>query len=183
MKAAKRFSTIALASALALVTATAWADRPYPPMAGPAQFTDTARVVSSTPIYEQVNQPTRECWQEQTGYVTQPSGDHSYGGAVLGAIVGGVVGHQIGGGGGKDAATAAGAAIGAITGDRIDNRDQTVQSRPVVEERCRTVDHWNQRISGYNVTYRYRGQQYTTFMSYDPGATVRLNVTVDVADH
>lgn len=182
MKNTKRFSAIALASALALGATGALADPPYPPNAGPVQYTDTARVLSSAPVYQQINQPTRECWQEQTGYVTEPSGSHSYGGAVLGAIVGGVVGHQIGGGSGKDAATAAGAAIGAITGDNIDNRDRTVQSRPVVQERCRTVDHWTQRITGYNVTYRYKGNVYTSFMSYDPGATVRLNVSIDVAD-
>lgn len=181
MKSTKLYSAIALGSVLALAATGVLADPPYPPDAGPVTYTDTARVVSSTPVYQQINQPTRECWREQTGYVTEPS-DRSYGGAILGAIVGGVVGHQIGGGSGKDAATAAGAAIGAITGDNIDNRDRTVQSRPVVEERCRTVDHWTRRVTGYNVTYRYKGNTYTSFMSYDPGATVRVNVSVGIAD-
>ncbi|MDR3394878.1 MAG: glycine zipper 2TM domain-containing protein [Parasulfuritortus sp.] len=179
MKLTYRTLPLALSSMLALATATAWAEGPYPPVSGPVSYTDTARVVSSTPVYEQVNAPTRECWREQTGYTTEPS-DHSYGGAVLGAIVGGVVGHQIGRGGGRDAATAAGAAIGAVTGDNMDNRDRTAQTRPVEEERCRTVDHWTQRVSGYNVVYRYKGGEYSTIMPYDPGATVRLNVSISV---
>lgn len=146
-----------------------------------ARFTDTARVISSTPIYEQVNQPSRECWREQTGYVTQPA-DRSPAGAVLGAIVGGVVGNQIGKGGGRVASTAAGAAIGAITGDRIDNRDVGTVTRPVDEERCRVIDHWTKRVTGYDVVYRYQGNDYGTFMPYDPGATVRVRVTVAVDD-
>lgn len=170
---------IILATALGAMTLPALADEYGPPPPGPARFSDTARVISSTPIYEQVNQPSRECWREQTGYVTERQ-PHSAGGAILGAIVGGVVGHQFGRGGGRDATTAAGAAIGAVTGDRMDNGDNVVTSRPVEEERCRVVDHWTRRVTGYNVVYRYQGNEYSTFMPYDPGATVRVHVTVSV---
>jgi uncharacterized protein YcfJ len=182
MKATNRVTTFTLAAVLALGTISAQAEGYYEPpsrASGPASFTDTARVVSSTPIYDQVNAPTRECWREQTGYVTQQN-DRSYGGALLGAIVGGVVGNQIGKGGGRTAATAAGAAIGAVTGDNIDNRDNTVQTRPVEEERCRTVDHWTKTVSGYNVVYRYKGDEFATVLPYDPGATVRVNVSINV---
>lgn len=182
MKTTKRFTALALSSALVLTTATACASGPYPRESGPIHYTDSARVVSSTPVYEETNRPSRECWREQTGYSTEP-GDRSYGGALLGGIVGGVVGHQFGKGSGRDAATAAGAMIGAITGDNIDNRDRSRQVRPVEEERCRTVDHWTRRITGYNVIYRYQGTDYSTFMPYDPGATVRLNVNISVVDH
>jgi uncharacterized protein YcfJ len=182
MKTLNRINSIAFASTLVLAAAPVWAGGPYPPPPpGPVHYTDTARVLSSTPVYEQVNQPTRECWREQTGYTTVQS-DRSYGGAILGAIVGGVVGHQIGGGSGKDAATAAGAVVGAMAGDNLDNRDRPVQTRPVEEERCRVVDHWTRRVTGYNVIYRYRGNEYSTFMNYDPGATVRLDVSVNVID-
>lgn len=182
MTATKRFNILALAPTLVLASAAAWADSPYMPSSGQTSYTDTARVISSTPVYQQVNEPSRECWREQTGYTTEPR-DRSYGGALLGAIVGGVVGHQIGGGSGRDAATAAGAMVGAITGDNIDNRDRTVQTRPVDEEHCRVVDHWTRHISGYNVVYRYRGDEYSTVMPYDPGATVRVNVSIGVVSH
>lgn len=173
MKSSKLITAIVLS----LGTAAASAGH-YAP--APVSFSDTARVVASTPVYEEVNQPRRECWTERTGYRYEKS-DRSYGGAILGAIVGGVVGNQFGAGGGKSAATAAGAAIGAITGDNIDNRDRTAYRRPVEEERCRMVDNWTRNITGYDVVYRYKGNEYTTFLPYDPGPNlkVRVNVSVD----
>lgn len=174
MKTTKLLTAIALT----LTTATAWAG-PYGPGLDPAPFSDTARVVSSTPIYEEFNEPRRECWTERTGYSYEKS-DRSYGGAVLGAIVGGVVGNQFGKGGGRNAATAAGAAIGAITGDNIDNDGRRVARRPVEEERCRVTDNWTRRITGYDVVYRYQGNKYSTFLPYDPGPTLKLRVNISV---
>jgi len=185
MKSLNRISAVAMTAALAFATSTAFADDRYPPQyppaSGPVHYADTARVLSSTPVYQQINQPTRECWREQTGYTTEPA-QRSYGGAVLGAIVGGVVGHQIGGGSGKDVATAAGAAIGAVTGDNMDNNGRSVQTRPVEEEHCRVVDHWTRQITGFNVVYRYQGNEYSTFLLHDPGAVLRLNVDISVAN-
>lgn len=173
MKTTQLVSTIALA----LTTATASAG--HRPALDPAPFADTARVVASTPVYEEFNQPRRECWTERsrTSYEKE---DRSYGGAILGAIVGGVVGNQFGKGNGNKAATAAGAAIGAMTGDNIDNDDRRVYRRPVEEERCRMVDNWSRRITGYDVVYRYQGNEYTTFLPYDPGPTLKVRVKVSV---
>jgi len=184
MKMLAHSKTLVVAGIAAILSLPALADDYYPgppPPPQAAHYFDKARVISSSPIYEQFNQPTRECWQEQTGRVTQPE-SRSAGGAILGAIVGGVVGNQIGRGGGRAAATAAGAAIGAVTGDRIDNSDNVTTTRPVVEERCRTIDHWSRRITGYNVVYRYRGNEYSTVMPYDPGRTVRVRVSISVDD-
>ncbi|TCJ16339.1 glycine zipper 2TM domain-containing protein [Parasulfuritortus cantonensis] len=174
--------TTQIATSLALILATlpAWAGHyPPPPATDAAPFADTARVVSSVPVYEEYNDPSRECWTEQTGYSYRKD-DRSYGGAILGAIVGGVVGNQIGRGGGRTAATAAGAAIGAVTGDNIDNDDRDGRRVPVSEERCRTVDHWSRRVTGYNVVYRYQGNQFSTFLPYDPGPTLKVRVSVSV---
>lgn len=161
---------------LALAAPAAWS---APQRLGPEPFADTARVVASTPVYEEYNEPRRECWVERTGY-TYERDDRSYGGAILGAIVGGVVGNQFGKGGGKTAATAAGAAVGAMAGDNIDNRDRQGRRVPVEEERCRTVDNWSRRVVGYDVVYRYQGREYTTFMPYDPGRTVKVRVQVSL---
>jgi uncharacterized protein YcfJ len=51
-------------------------------------------------------------------------------------------------------------------------------SRPV--ERCETRyrSHREERIDGYNVLYRYKGQKYSTRMPYDPG--YRIKVRVDI---
>lgn len=167
------------ALALTLTTAAAWAGHYRPAPEPPAAFSDTARVVSSTPVYEEYNEPRQECWTERSGYRYERD-DRSYGGAILGAVVGGVVGNQFGKGGGKTAATAAGAAIGAMTGDRIDNDDRGARRVPVEEERCRTVDNWSRRVVGYDVVYRYQGNQYTTFLPYDPGRSLKVKVMVSV---
>ena len=141
-------------------------------------FTDNARVRSAEPQYENVNVPRNECssqWINERG--ARRSGepqDRQYGGAIVGGLAGGILGHQIGGGSGKDAATALGVMLGAITGDRLANRDQGGQydnsqyengqyeSTQREVKRCRTVYDTQTRITGYRVTYEYRGQHYST---------------------
>lgn len=147
-------------------------------------FTDTAWVVARSPVYERVNEPQRDCWTEQVGYESVRNRDRSYGGAVLGTIVGGILGNQIGKGSGKSVATAVGAATGAIVGDNMDNRDRAYASerRPAYEERCEVRDNWSQHLTGYNVTYRYQGHDYTTFLPYDPGRSVKVRVNVNLAE-
>ncbi len=147
-------------------------------------FQDTAWVVSSSPVYESVNTPQRDCWTEQTGYEETRSRDRSYGGAVLGGIVGGLLGNTVGKGSGRSVATAVGAATGAIAGDNIDNdgHESRGPARPRYEQRCRTVDNWSRQLTGYNVIYRYQNHEYSTFMPYDPGRTVRVNVNVSLAE-
>lgn len=85
-----------------------------------SDFVDTARVVSSTPIYDRVNEPRRECWNETVQGAPQ---DRSMTGAVVGGVAGGLLGSQVGGGSGNTAATGAGAVAGAIVGDRVANPD------------------------------------------------------------
>ena len=77
-----------------------------------------------------------------------------------------------------------GAATGAIAGDRIDNdgRDVRVYRRPIYEERCSVTDNWSQRLTGYNVVYRYQDHDYTAFLPYDPGPTVKVRVNVSLAE-
>lgn len=165
--------------AAAVSSGTAWA----------ADFVDTAKVISSAPIYERVSEPKQECWYEtisSTGTVTKsaPVEERSIGGALVGGIIGGVVGSQIGAGEGRTAATAAGAIAGAIIGDRAGNQpgqqeQQTSQAPQVREERhCRQVESFREVIRGYDVIYRYKGQDVTTKLPYQPGDTVRVGISV-----
>lgn len=85
-----------------------------------ADFTDTASVVSSTPIYERITEPKRECWTETVQVAPK---ERSIGGAVVGGVAGGLLGSQVGRGSGNTAATGAGAVAGAVAGDRVDNSD------------------------------------------------------------
>jgi uncharacterized protein YcfJ len=148
------------------------------PLAQAAEFEDVGRVVRVTPQVEQVNRPRQECRTEYV-QVQQPQ-QRSAGGAIIGGIAGALLGNQVGGGSGRAAATAAGAIGGALVGDRVDNNGNQIggmQEQAV--RQCRTVDHWESRNNGYEVTYDYRGRNYTSIMSQDPGQRVRLRVSVE----
>lgn len=117
-------------------------------------------------------------------------------GTVIGAILGGVVGHQFGSSsGGRDVGTGVGVVIGGLVGNQIDNTpsaapayappaagsarvDYIPETRTV--QRCRTVYDARDEITGYNVAYRYQGRDYTTRMAYDPGSTMKVQVSLAV---
>lgn len=139
---------------------------------------DYAKVISSRPIvrYVTVRTPVRECWQDTEYYSAYESPRGGPGRSIAGAIIGGVIGHQFGRGHGKDVATITGSMIGAAIGNGPVNRVE--YSRPV--ERCDTRyrNHQEKRIDGYDVVYRYRGQQYATRMPYDPGKRIKVRIDV-----
>lgn len=156
-----------------------------------ADYVDTAKVISSTPIYERVSEPKQECWVEtvsSTGTVTKsvPVEERSVGGALLGGLIGGVVGSQIGQGNGSTVATGAGAIAGAIIGDRVANKDAQQQVQTTTsqvpqtreERHCRQVENFREVIRGYNVTYRYNGKDISTRLPHQPGNTVKVSVGV-----
>lgn len=151
------------------------------PLAQAADFEDFGRVVRVEPRVEQVRTPRQEC---RTEYVQVPvQQERSAGGTIVGGIAGALLGSQIGGGNGKVAASAAGAIAGAMVGDRVQNNGRqgsSVQEQAV--QQCRTVEAIESRTSGYNVTYEYRGQNYTSLMRNDPGNRVRLRVSVQPLD-
>ena len=150
------------------------------PLAHADEFEDFGRVTHVTPRVEQINRPRQEC-RNETVQVQQPQ-QRSAGGSIIGGIAGALLGNQVGGGSGRSVATAAGAIAGAVAGDRIDNNGAggSVTQEQTVRQ-CRTVDHWEARTNGYEVTYDYRGRNYTSVMSADPGQRVRLRVSVEPA--
>ena len=147
---------------------------------------DYAKVISVQPIvrYVTVQRPVQECWQDTQYYRTRHAAPGVAGGTLVGAIIGGVIGHQFGSGSGNDAATVAGSMIGAAIGNdaarrRAGGAYSTVEhARPVT--RCETQyrSHREERVDGFDVVYRYKGQTYATRMPYDPGN--RLKVRVDI---
>lgn len=146
-------------------------------------YLDQARVRSVQPQYEAVTVPRQECtsqWVSESRRVEAPRG---YGGALLGGVAGAVVGNQIGNGHGREAATALGAVIGAFAGDRVASRDRAgdryEQLPPRQVQTCQTVNEVQQRITGYQVAYEYRGQQFSTVLPQDPGASLQVRVSVD----
>lgn len=143
-----------------------------------------AKVISAEPIirYVDVRTPVRECYQDVEYYTVDRRAPGTGASTLVGAIVGGVVGHQFGSGRGNDAATVAGTLIGAAIGNDSAQRrlgyESVEYSRPV--RRCHTkVTHRREeRIDGYHVVYKYRGQKYATRMPYDPGRELRIRIDV-----
>lgn len=144
---------------------------------------DYARVVRAEPIYRQVriSEPHQVCHEEPVTERTVYRGYSDPGAVLIGGIIGGVIGHQFGGGHGKDAATAAGAVIGASHAARHHSYPGRVVERTVYETSCRTVRQarYEERIEGYDVTYRYHGRLYHTRMPYDPGKRVRVRLDAE----
>jgi len=131
---------------------------------------EVGRVISATPVLEQVGVPRQVCSVEQVQVQQRNSGA----GAVMGAIAGGAMGNAVGDGSGRAVATMIGLMGGAILGDRIEGGSAT-QLQNV--QRCSTQTFYENRTVAYNVVYEYAGKRYQTQMSDDPGATLRLNIS------
>ena len=127
-------------------------------MAGNASAQEMARVLSTTPIIQQVATP----------------GATSGAGAVMGAVAGGAVGNAVGGGSGKAVATVIGVLGGAMLGNSIEAPSQP-QVRNV--QNCSTQTAYENRTVAYNVTYEYAGRQYTVQMPNDPGQYLPVQVS------
>lgn len=104
----------ALATIAAAVTATM-------PAARAVDFTDTARVVSSTPIIDRVREPRQECTSDLPQQRAPQQSERGMIAPIVGGVAGALLGSTVGRGSGRDAATAAGAVVGAIAGDRVAN--------------------------------------------------------------
>ena len=155
MKKALVISTLAAGAGLAAV---------------PASAQDIlARVISSTPVVQQLAVPRQVCNNEAV--ITQAP--KSGAGALMGALAGGAAGNAIGNGGGRAAATVIGLVGGAMIGDRIEGPNNQLQN----VQRCSTQTYYENRPSHYNVVYEYQSTQYNVQMANDPGSYVRLQVT------
>lgn len=131
---------------------------------------ELGRVLSATPVVQQVAVPRQVCSQDAVPVTSYNSGA----GAAIGAIAGGVMGNAIGHGSGRAAATVIGLVGGAIVGDRVEGTPQT-QYQTV--QNCSTQTFYESRAVSYNVVYEYAGKQYAVQMQDDPGPSLQLQVT------
>lgn len=138
--------------------------------AGLAQAQEVGRVISRTPVVQQVGVPRQVCTIEQVAVQPPKSGA----GALMGAIAGGAMGNAVGGGTGKAAATAVGILGGAIIGDNIEG-SPPAQAQNV--QRCTMQTFYESRTVAYNIVYEYAGKQYSVQMPNDPGPTIQLQIT------
>jgi uncharacterized protein YcfJ len=160
-----------------------YAPQPAPMASPPAVFQDNARVLRVTPRIEQVNSPQEECYMdiERVAPVQSNGQGRSLGGAIVGGIAGGILGNQVGGGSGRTAATAIGAVGGALVGENVgSSMNNNQMSGPIDRQvrRCNVVNRVVERNAGYDVSYTYNGRTYNTVMPADPGASLRVNVSI-----
>jgi len=147
------------------------------------------RVIKVQPIirYVTIKVPIQECWDERRYAPARVNG----GSTVIGAIIGGVIGHQFGSGHGRDATTVLGALIGGSLAQKAAIRRAEREGRyeareSYIVQRCKTSYDYREeeRIDGYDVTYRYKGDTYLTRMPNDPGKRIRLRVSITpIADY
>ena len=155
---------LALATAAGFGTTSAVADY------RPSSF--EARVISSTPVFDHVNEPTRQCWTDTIGSESRDN----HGREIVGAIAGGLLGSTVGKGSGRVAGAAIGAATGAAIGNRLsDDEDYYRNGSPRQVEHCTVSDNFHDVLIGYDVLYRFHGQEYRARMAYDPGRWLDVN--------
>ncbi|WP_043315540.1 glycine zipper 2TM domain-containing protein [Microbulbifer sp. HZ11] len=153
-----------------------------------------ATVTGVTPIYNDIRvvEPRTQCWDQTVTY-QQPSPA----GAIIGGLVGAAVGRNVVKGhkhrnyrhygrhhyrhhhrANKGAGMVAGAAVGAIIGSAISRHQAPVQYG--TEQRCQVVEEVSTRreLIGYDVNYRYNGQEYLIRTDHHPGDRIRVRVDV-----
>ncbi len=145
---------------------------------------DRAPVVAVEPVYEIVTHtvPREQCYEQNVAY-REPTSRRSFAGPIVGAIIGGVIGNALGHHHhDKEVATVVGALVGGSIGAGVARRNR-YHDAPVsyrIEEVCNVVQEVReeQRLAGYDVTYRYGNRTYTTRMQRHPGDSVRVRVRV-----
>ncbi len=148
-----------------------------------------AELIAAVPVSKEVQVPTsrRECDQVPVTYnqTVQNKQTSTPTNVIVGGLIGGVLGNQVVNGSKRDAATVVGAAAGGYLGyerAKRKNAPQTVQ-RTRYEQRCHTVKGSRSELQsdGYDVTYRYQGQVYTTRMETPPPARFPVTLNVEPA--
>ena len=146
-----------------------------PLFAQASDFTDSAQVISSSPIIERVREERQDCSNAPPPQAASQR-ERSFAGSIVGGLAGAILGNQVGQGRGNTAATAVGAVAGAVVGDRIDNR--APQSAQAPAPRCATIESSREVVKGYNLVYRYNGRDIATTLPYNPGSRVTVGVGV-----
>lgn len=182
------------ATSIALITA-ALTLTPALVTAQSERFYDYAKVKRVTPIYQSFEHriPRESCWTERVRVEEYRRGPRSGSttGTLVGGVIGGALGHAVGrGSDNKKIGTVVGSALGMSIGNDVSRRRQSqyYDDYPDVsyedEQRCETTysTEREERLSGYDVTYKYRGETFTTFMQEHPGDRLRVSVSVSPID-
>ena len=174
-----------MASAVLPLTASAESQR----------FFDYGRVLSAEPIYQtfQHRTPRETCWTEtvrtETPYQQHHQRHNSATGTIVGGIIGGAIGHAVGHGkSNKKVGAVVGSVLGMSIGNDISRRNshnryphsnhREVRYDDV--ERCDVSYETTteEKLIGYDVAYKYKGETYYTRTDQHPGRKIKLAVSV-----
>ena len=143
---------------------------------------DYATVLSATPVTQifTYQEPRQQCWVET---VERPGRkEYSATGTVLGGVIGAAIGNQLGHKKrNKQVGAVAGALLGASIGNDISRRNARHYGGYTDQvEKCRTIQETieEERVVGYDVSYRYQGKTYRTRTQSHPGDSIRLRLSV-----
>ena len=141
-------------------------------------YGDYGRVINARPIYQSVaiEVPQESCHTETVAHETRRRGGDNFASTLVGGLVGGAIGHELGNG--RGGATAVGGLIGAAIGNDVSRGSRVVsyRDREVCGTRYRT--EYENRIIGYDVSYRYLGRIYQTRTDRHPGDRIPVAVNV-----
>jgi len=150
----------------------------------PNTFFDRARVTHVEPIYRtiRVSTPREECYTQEVRTDVHDHGNKAAS-TVLGGVIGGAVGHRVGKH--RGGATIVGAVIGAAVGNNLGREASPPHQQVSYQDVCETRTSYReeQRLEGYNVSYRYKGEDFTTRMDERPGKRIKVRVNVSPVVH
>jgi uncharacterized protein YcfJ len=131
-------------------------------------FYDYAKVNSVTPIYETIeHRVPRQCNYRQSSDNHRRSATPAILGGIIGAALGNELGHNKSN---KRVGAVAGGILGASIGSDIGSRHRAPRE-------CNQYDiEYEERVVGYDVSYRYRGNNYLTTTREYPGKKIQLKL-------
>ena len=163
---------LAVAAAVLCITTPTWAETQYV----------YAEVLDSRPIYQAVTvaSPAQECWQEEVR-VRESRHQGSNTPVILSTIIGGALGNAVSN---NKSSQRVGTVVGAVLGHsvgrdivRANNHPQPARYQTV--QYCEEVTQYRdeERLIGYQVRYRYQGEEFTVRTDQDPGDRIQLRVS------
>lgn len=143
-----------------------------------------AEVIDSRPIYQAVTvaTPAEECWQEEVRVRdTRHQGSNTP--VILSTIIGGAIGNAVGN---NKSSQRVGTVVGAVLGhsvgrDIVQANSHSQPARYQTVQHCEPVTQYRdeERLIGWQVRYRYNGQEFSVRTDQDPGDRIRLRVSHD----
>lgn len=141
---------------------------------------DYAKVTHVQPLYERGSRriPETHCHIET---YRESGSASSHTGTILGGIIGAAIGNELGHKKrNKQVGAVAGGLLGASIGRDVSRRNQRGEPRYQEREVCET--HYRtenvRQLTGYQVSYKYRGRHYQTRTEQHPGDRIPVNLVV-----